>query len=134
VSNTAKQVVLSRTNTSDSTLYLWVEPWAEEYEIRPKGHVEVTMRGSAASDPEIDEMPDRITIYAPGNAFFDIRIDGMIEKAVSSEIAAPDAVGLGTRGFVDLVFGAVPGTRPGGIPAPPKVPTWRRWLSKLFRS
>ena len=127
------QIIYSRTNERDSALMLWLEPWAEEHAIPPSGHVEVAMRGNATGNAEIDETDDRVIIYAPGDSFLDVSIDGTIQDAGSSEIAAPNSGELGTRGFVDLVFGGFPEARPGGIPAPPKIPTWRRWLSKLTR-
>jgi len=129
----AGQVIYSRTNERDSVLLLWLEPWAEEHAIPGSSHVEVMMRGNAAGDPEIEEADNRITIYAPGDTFLDVSIDGRVQDSGASEIAAPNAGELGTRGFVDLVFGGFPEARPGGISAPPKTPPWRRWLSKLTR-
>ena len=44
------------------------------------------------------------------------------------KIAAPDAGALGTKGFIDIVFGNAPEAHPDGEPRKGK-----SWLSKLFR-
>jgi hypothetical protein len=125
-----EQLVLERRNERGSAVYLWLEPWAEEFKIAPQSHVSVTMRGLAVGEAEIDETSDQITIYAPGGALLDIRIDGVLQSSACSGIAAPATGALGTKGFVSLAFGNSPEARPGGAPRPKK--SWQ-WFEQLFR-
>jgi hypothetical protein len=107
-----------------------LEPWAEEFFVAPQSVIEIGLNGVPDSEFEIAENSEQVTLYAPGGSTVCVSIDGTVVNAnhVSYKIAAPDAGALGTKGFIDIVFGNSPEARPGGEPRKEK-----SWLSKLFR-
>jgi hypothetical protein len=125
----AGSLLFSRTNGSHSKWTVWIEPWAEEFEVASGSSIEIVIRGAPAELAEIDSTPEQVTIYAPSGAFLDITIDGVQQDSASAQIAVPNTRTLGTRGFVDLVFGNAPEARPHGRPV--KTGGWRAWLRKL---
>jgi len=125
----------SRQNCSKQHLYVWLEPWAEEYLVPPNSLIEIAVNRALDRALEIDETAEQITIYAPGGSTVVVRIDGTVvnENHASFDLAVPHSGNLSTKGFINVVFGDFPETRPGGIPAPDPISAWRRWLNKVFR-
>ena len=119
-----------RKNCTDDELYIWLEPWAEEFFVAPQSVIEISASGVSDADFEIAENSEQVTLYAPGGSTVCVSIDGAVVNAeyVSSKIAAPDAGALGTKGFIDIVFGNSAEARPEREPRKGK-----SWLSKLFR-
>lgn len=122
-----------RQNCTDRNLYVWLEPWAEEFFVAPQSVIEVAFNGVPDADFEIAENSEQVTLYAPGGSTVCVSVDGAIVNAeyVSSKIAAPNAGALGTKGFIDIVFGNSPEVRPDGVRR--AVAKGKSWLSTLFR-
>ena len=132
MSEQSDKPAFARKNDGLSPLRLWVEPWAEEFQIAPKSTVEIFMRGSPVGPLDVEESTEQITIYAPAGATLSIKVDG--SQIRSLDIPVPDAGPLGTKGFVNLVFGDSPEARPGGATYhAPTVSGWRSRLKKLFQ-
>ncbi|MBV8907547.1 MAG: hypothetical protein JOZ20_00970 [Sphingomonas sp.] len=121
-------------NERQSHFALWLEPWAEEYDIPNGSEIIVNMRGSPRGEPEIDVFDDRATIYAPLGSFVDVVIDGIVQNAelASATITIPSDSSLGTRELTQILFGSFPDARPGGNPLPKS--KWRTFLGKIWRT
>ena len=126
----ASENTFVRQNCTDRDLYVWLEPWAEEFFVAPRSVIEIKLNGVPDAGFEIAENGEQLTLYTPGGSTVCVTIDGGVVNAeyVSSKIAAPDAGALGTKGFIDIVFGNAPEAHPDGEPRKGK-----SWLSKLFR-
>ncbi|MET1111922.1 MAG: GNAT family protein [Allosphingosinicella sp.] len=104
-------------NGRAETLRLWLEPWADEIEVPPASRVDLVaerLAGPAAAEFEMTS--ENLAFYAPGDSRIRILVDGVQVDTGSASIAAPDAGALGTRGFVQTVFGNFPEARPAGLP------------------
>ena len=121
-------------NQIGTTFAVWLEPWAEEYEVANGSEIVVAMRGEPNDAPEIDTFSDRATIYAPLGCLIEITVDGITQNAdrASSRVAFPASSTLGTRELTEMLFGEHPEARPGGVPFPQR--GLRKWLSKFRRS
>ena len=111
-------------NAGASSVFIWLEPWAEEFELSCRSELRIRIEGGLQEgSPDIEPTETGFTVYAAGGTRLRLWIDGVEQRSSSSEIEAPDAGPLSTRGFVDLVFGDVPEARPGGWPAVRR-PSW----------
>lgn len=114
-------------NAGESSVFIWLEPWAEEFELTHRSELLVRIEGDAQRTqiaPDIEPTDTGFTIYATGGTRLRVSVDGVEQDSVSVELEAPDAGPLSTRGFVDLVFGDVPEARPGGQAAPTRRGNW----------
>ena len=103
-------------NSRAETLRLWLEPWAEEIEVPPGSRVDLVAEGlSKPATAEFDMTSENLAFYAPGDSRIRALVDGVQVDTGSVSITAPDAGALGTRGFVQTVFGNFPEARPGGL-------------------
>ena len=125
------KLAFTRRNDGHRSLSLWLEPWCDEFDLPPGSTVELFLRGSPGGLLEIEEAPKQVTVWAPSGSLVDIYIDGHLKESGSSSILVPDLGVLGTKGFVDVVFGNFPEARPGGRPRSSDG-GWRAWLRKIF--
>ncbi len=118
-------------NAGASPVFIWLEPWAEEFELPSRSELLIRIEGDAQHmrvAPDVEPTDTGFTIYANGGTRLCVAIDGVDQDSGSAEIEAPDFGPLSPRGFVDLVFGDVPEARPGGQPIPQKP----GWIARLF--
>lgn len=110
---------ISLCNASGLGMRVWLEPWAQEFILPDRGEVLLECwTDDLASDPipEIEVTDDVLTVYGAAGSRIAVFIDGTDQDSFSAKHTAPDTGSLTTRGFVDVVFGNFPETRPGGLP------------------
>ena len=129
---------VSFSNAGEAPLSVWLEPWVDEFALRPRSAITLyaTMpEGRTPESPDIDCTEGLLTVYCPASSMIRVEIDGVAQESCSATVAAPDLGVLSTRSFVDMVFGAFPETRPGGKPHPVvKQQRWfARWLDRWLQ-
>ncbi len=118
-----------RRNDGSKSFFLWIEPWAEEFEVRPGCEVQVYRLGDTSAPLDLEESADLLTIFAPGGSKLEVRLDGDLQKSIAGRVPALDTGTLSTRKFVGVVFGDVPETPP----APVAAAGAKSWLGKLLK-
>lgn len=103
-------------NRAVQPLQLWLEPWAEEFQVPAGSRADLVLRGafSRPADAPFEWSGEHLAFFAPGRSNLTILLDG--QERYSSVFEVPDAGPLGTHGFVHLVFGGHSEARPGGVP------------------
>lgn len=122
---TASFVHLSNAQASD--LPVWLEPWCEELNLRPRQVLTLLVEGGEAG-PEIEFAGELLVIYGAGGTRLQVLIDDVRQDTGSAELTVPDGGALSTRDFVGIVFGNFPELRPGGAPLPSRRPGFFRRL------
>lgn len=115
-------------NSGPSALYLWIEPWAEGYDLPVGSHVKlVSPDGTAIGELELAE--DQITICSSA-ALLEVFIDDELQQSASATVPVPSEM---NRAMLTVMFGNHPEARLGGKPrhSEPKMPFWTRMLSRL---
>lgn len=104
-------------NAGASSIFIWLEPWAEEFELSSRSELLIRIEGDPEEDsPDIEQTEAGFAIYAVGGTRLRLLIDGAEQRSSSSKIEAPGTGPLSTRGLVDLLFGDLPEGRAGGQP------------------
>jgi RimJ/RimL family protein N-acetyltransferase len=105
-------------NRRSEPLRLWLEPWAEEFEVREGSAVEILLCGppSRNEDVSFEWTKDHLSLLAPSDCTVRVSVDGREQVSASSQIPVPATGGLGTRGFVHTVFDTFPQAQPSGRP------------------
>ena len=117
-----------RRNDGPTSFFLWIEPWAEEFEVRPGSQVEVFRLGDVSVPLDLQESADLLTIFAPGGSRLEIRLDGKLQKSIAGRVSALDTGQMTTRDFVGMVFGDAPDAAPSAAAEKKK-----SWLGKLLK-
>lgn len=105
-------------NASGVGMLVWLEPWAQEFQLESRGELLLECWSDGACDPtpELEMSHDMITVYGASDTRLAVFINGVDQNSFSAECTAPDAGPLTTRGFVESVFKDFPEARPGGRP------------------
>ena len=115
-------------NSGSSTLYLWIEPWAEGYDLPVGSHVKlVSPDGTAIGEAELAE--NQITIWS-SSPLLEVFIDDELQESASASVPVPSEL---NKAMLTVMFGKHPEARLGGKPrhTEPKMPFWTRMLRRL---
>lgn len=123
-------------NLGPQPLLLWLEPWAEEFEVPFRSTIALSFAGES-KDYELgdfDAASDNLVIWASAGQTVRVYIDGALQDSSSASLAVPGGFGGSTREFLNLVFADQPSARLGGRKAQAQRPLscWGRAL-RLFR-
>jgi hypothetical protein len=136
---TAESILWRFSNGGDAPPIIWLEPWAEEFIVPPRGEIALRVESdepALACLPEIDVSDRGLVAYAAGGTRIVVVIDGVEQDSGSCVLTAPGFEPLSTRGFIHTVFDKIPEARPGGIILPAPAPRTRGFiglLARLFR-
>lgn len=98
-------------NPGPETLLVWLEPWAEEFEVPVRSTITMKAAGDCESEVgEIEWGPDHLVIWASAQ-MVEVFIDGALQKSGSASIPAP--AGL-DKAMLGIVFADQPAARLGG--------------------
>lgn len=125
----AAEPALVRRNDTMTSFYLWIEPWAEEFEVRPGVELCVYRGGDTSRPLDLEEGPGLLTLFAPGGSKLEVRLDGDLQRSIAGRVPALDTGTLSTREFVGVVFAGAPAAPPASDPLPKPA----GWLAKIFR-
>jgi hypothetical protein len=117
-------------NAGPDDLRIWLEPWVDEFFVKPYGELALHVSTTAKPAwPEIEATDDGLVIWGAGSNLIDVEIEGVAQKSGSRLFAAPDMDGMSPRDLVGILFGSFPEAAPGGQPVPPR----RKWHDRLKR-
>ena len=113
----------SHLNAGPETLSVWLEPWAEEFDVSSGSTILVRSSNGGALG-EVERVKDHFTIWATASKV-EVFIDGVLQDTASSQIAFPDGL---TKQMLTVVFAGRPEARLGGEggTATGRASFWRR--------
>lgn len=98
-------------NPGPETLLVWLEPWAEEFEVPVRSTV--TMKAAGDRESEIGEIEwgqDHLVVWASGRTV-EVFIDGALQESGSASIPAPEGL---NKAILEIAFADQPSARLGG--------------------
>jgi hypothetical protein len=126
--NADRQWALS--NPGPLALLLWLEPWAEEFDVPARSTVMLRSPGEA-DEPigEVEWTPDHLVIWASGPTV-EVLIDGKRQAGGSASIPIPEGL---TRKILNIAFAGQPAARLGGATneGSARISWWQRLRGRL---
>jgi hypothetical protein len=121
-------------NPGPRKLFVWLEPWAEEFETPARSTIALRLSGeSADNEPcETEVTTDHIVVWVGAGHTALVFIDGNLQDSASAFLAVPEGLGGSTRAFLNLVFGSQPSARVAGRPFEPRLTLWQQ-VRRLLR-
>lgn len=122
----------SLSNPGPNSLLVWLEPWAEEFEV-PVGST-LTLRSSGlAKDPILEETEwtsDHLVLWASAPGTVKVFIDEALQESASAVVDIPEGM---TKTMLNLVFAGQPAARLGGRSSEvaKHASWWRRFRRRL---
>lgn len=120
-------------NPGPDTLFVWLEPWCDEFEVPARSAITLNMPGGAEGRRvgEIEWSPDYLVIWAAGPTVA-VFIDDVLQESGSAIIPIPNGL---TKGMLNVLFADQAEARLGGRPSHviAWAPWWRRVISLLGR-
>ena len=103
-------------NSGEADLIVWLEPWAEEFEVQNRSTLTVQVTCSDGTDPELDiEIADgRIIIWSGSGQLLQFCLDGVALRTASATIEFPKLPGPGMKDLMTILFKGHPQARLGG--------------------
>ncbi len=98
-------------NPGPETLLVWLEPWAEEFEVPVRSTI--TMKAAGDGQGEVGEIewgPDHLVVWASASTV-EIFIDGSLLESASASIPVPQGL---NKAMLGIVFADQPAARLGG--------------------
>lgn len=117
----------SLSNAGPQTLRVWLEPWAEEFEV-PVGSTITLSFSRTADDCELSDAADHLVVWAGAGQTVQVFIDGVLQDTGSASIPVPEGGDLSPKEILTLAFGNDPSARLGGrsAGAQSRPSLWRR--------
>lgn len=118
-------------NPGPDTLYLWLEPWADEIEAPVRSTITFDPSGGPEDCPlgQVEWTTDHLLVWATAQRVA-VFVDGELQHTGSAVIAVPDGL---TKGMLGIVFADQPAARLGGAPSDPIGSTERLQLGAMKR-
>ncbi len=115
------------TNVGPDKLLVWLEPWAEEFEVPARSTISLSFN-SEDGPAEINSTPDRIVIWADAGQTTRVFIDDAFQESASASLPVPGGFDGSTKELLTLMFGRQPSARIGGESAKPqrRLSLWQR--------
>jgi hypothetical protein len=107
---------------SETSLYLWFEPWAEGWALPAGSNIELRAASPIHGALELDTTPERTAIYGWPGCTLCALVDG--EQVLSFEQPVP---GFLTKDKVELLFGSPPNPTGAEMASGKSRPWWRFW-------
>ncbi len=118
-------------NPGPEALSVWLEPWADEFEIPAKSTIFLRGAGLSADSSlgEIENTADHIVIWASAQTV-EVFVDGVRQESGSATIPIPEGL---TKGMLSILFTGRPAARLGGAPADihRRISWWQRMKDYL---
>lgn len=99
-------------NPGPGQLRVWLEPWAEQFDVPAGSSISLTSSDDARKQGagEVEWAEGRVIVWATASRI-EVRIDGILQESASARIVAP--AGL-TKNILGLLFADQPAARLGG--------------------
>jgi len=103
-------------NGGRADLIVWLEPWAEEFEVPGRSTLTVHVACSDGTDPEMDvqQVEGRIVIWSESGQLLQFFLDGVALKSASATLEFPKLPGPGMKDLMTMLFEGHPQARLGG--------------------
>jgi hypothetical protein len=104
----------SASSIAPHRLLIWLEPWAEEFEVPPGSTADLHFIGGLPGGHPVENVSEAegIVFWASAGQTVRVSIDGILQESGSTSVPVPEADHLSTRQFLDIVLGAEPAARP----------------------
>ena len=116
-------------NAGSSSVYLWLEPWADEVEV-PSGATAILriLNGLVQSSAlDVEETEDHVVIWAASGDRVEVYVDEVLQHTGSASIPVPGELGTSTKNLLGIMFGNQSEARLAGAQSTIQVPSlWRR--------
>jgi hypothetical protein len=117
----------SLSNPGPDNLFVWLEPWAEEFEVPARSNIAL----STSSQPEqgvIEEVEwndDHLVVWASAPGTFKVYVDDLLQESASALVPIPEGL---TKQMLNVMFAGQPAARLGGRAFDIREPTswWQR--------
>ena len=112
----------SLSNPGPDKLIVWLEPWAEEFDVPVRSTVKLKSSGGARSLGEVEWASEHLIIWASAQTV-EVFIDGVFQESGSAVIPIPDGL---TKEMLNILFADQPDARLGGT-SPVAIDGSSRW-------
>jgi hypothetical protein len=113
-------------NPGPGTVLLWLEPWAEEFEIPARSTVILDSCSESQNQPfgQVEWTADHLVVWASAQTVA-VSIDGVLQHSGSAVIPIPDGL---NEEMLRILFADQPAARLGGAgtPATARTSWWKR--------
>lgn len=101
-------------NPGPDTLLIWLEPWAEEFNVPERSTIIIKFLGeSEQREPdEVEWTEDHLVLWASASTV-EVIIDGVPQDSSSAVIPVPGGL---TKAMLNIVFAGQPSSRLAGAP------------------
>jgi hypothetical protein len=115
-------------NEGPGALYLWIEPWAEQYDLSI-GACAKLMSPEGTEIGEMERTEDQITIWSSA-ALLQVFIDGELQASASASVKAPSGL---NKAMLGILFENYEDARLGGNPryGEPRAQWWKRIVKRM---
>ena len=122
----------SLSNPGPDTVLVWLEPWAEEFEVPPRSTIALAA-SSEADEGAIDEVEwtdDYLVIWAGAPGTVKVFVDEALQDSASAVVPIPASM---TKQMLNIVFADQPAARLGGrtFDASERTSWWQRARGRL---
>ena len=111
-------------NAGPERLLVWLEPWAEEFEVPPRSNLTLRFDPGANEPAEIESTGDRIVVWADAGQTARVYIDDELQQSGSASLPVPTGLDCSTKEFLSLIFAGQPPARLGGEGFEPQALSW----------
>lgn len=103
-------------NPGPNTVFVWLEPWADEFEVAARSTLTLAPSGGPESEPlgQMEWTADHLVIWATAQTVA-VSIDGVLQHSSSAVIPIPDGL---TKQMLGILFANEPSARLTGISSP----------------
>src|SRR3954468_14447684 len=98
-------------NVGPDKLLVWLEPWAEEFEVPGGSTIVLRVTEQESSAVEIESRPDHIVVWASAGQTARVYIDDHIQESASASFPVPGGFAGSTRELLSLMFDGQPQAR-----------------------
>ena len=122
-------------NAGPSKLLLWLEPWAEEFEVSNRSTLTLQIMGSQANDGlvDVEDTGVHLVVWAPSGGLIRVYIDQVFQDSGSAVIPVPEELGISMKQLLEIAFDNQPQARLGGraFAARSSRSIWHRIIRRL---
>lgn len=118
-------------NPGPNAMLVWLEPWAEEFEVQARSTISMKPSGGSLQEPlgEVDWNADHLVIWASARTV-EVFIDGELQRSGSAIIPIPDGL---NKKMLNILFAKQPAARLGVIaPNATRTSTWWQRVKRRF--
>jgi hypothetical protein len=103
----------SLSNPGPDRLLVWLEPWAEEFEVPARSTIalSVSIEAQGSVLDEVEWTANYLVLWASAPGTVEVFVDGALQKSASALIPSPEGM---TKQMLNVVFADQPAARLGG--------------------